>query len=330
MAPIADWLHLIYFQNAAVQALSMPKVSFSMKRYISFAAATLIAIQPALSETGTELIDRVIAAPGSYSQVCDILMTTRDVPLKPFEIQDYSGAYFSDENLALLESRREEVVAAVRKRLGEIDLTREPVTPAPDPKAKEMEEAESESYGADPMALSSFLLEIIKKTSATEALPELLALESKMVAAIAAARNGDEPPEVYGWYAAMLDTDHKDLDPSKPADSKTPQPKISQTGTLNRARIAQRDLVCLMAYLMREKKYEPYLATDFEKAYVKGLRKKAEQLKLNSPEKADDKWIKTDAISGVRYYEHVGIPIPYTRPLRDGIRAAAEQWIAEH
>ncbi|MGJ8634626.1 MAG: hypothetical protein ACSHX7_11985 [Luteolibacter sp.] len=300
-----------------------------MKQYFAIAAAVLITVQSAFAETGTELIDKMIAAPGSYSQVCDILITTRDVPLKPFQIQDYSGAYFSDKNLALMKSRRGEVVAAVRKRLGEIDLSREPVTPGPDPNADE-KTAESEIYGGDPMALSSFLLEIIKKTSATETLPELLALESKMVAAIAAAREGKEPPEVYGWFAVMVDIDHKDLESWKMPVEGEPRPKASQTGKLNRSRAAQRDLVTLMAYLMREQKYEPYLATDFEKAYVNGLKKQAKEFDLNSPGKANDASVKTDPISGVRYREYEEIAIPYTRPLRDGVRAAAEKWISEH
>ena len=300
-----------------------------MKRPFSLAAALVISLQTVLAETGTELIDRIIAAPGSYSQVCDFLITTRDVPLKPFEIQDYSGAYFSEENIALLKSRREEVVAAVRKRLGKIDLTREPVVPDPDPNA-DAQDADGDLYGADPMALSSFLLDMIKKTSAIEALPELLALESKMVAAIAAARNGEEPPKVYGWYSVMFDVDRKDLDSSNAAGTGTSEYKASQTGELNRSRIAHRDLVTLMAYLMREQKYEPYLATDFEKEYVKGLKKQAKDHDLDDPGKADDSSIKTDPISGIRHYDYLEVAIPYTRPLRDGVRAAAEKWISEN
>ena len=300
-----------------------------MKRHFSVAAALVISLQTVLGETGTELIDKMIAAPGSYSQVCDILITTRDVPLKPFQIQDYSGAYFSEENIALLKSRREEVVAAVRKRLGEIDLTREPVVPNTDPNP-DADYADGDPYGADPMALSSFLLDMIKKTSAIEALPELLALESKMVAAIAAARNGEEPPKVYGWSAAMFDVDHEDLDLAQAAGSGTSEVKVSQTGELNRSRIAHRDLVTLMAYLMREQKYEPYLATDFEKEYVKGLRKLAKDYELDAPSKANDLSIKTDPISGIRHYEYLEVAIPYTRPLRDGVRAAAEKWVSEH
>lgn len=292
-----------------------------MKSHLPFAAAILISFQPAFAETGTEYLDQLIAAPGSYSQVCDVLMTTQDVPFKAFQIQDYSGAYFSDGNIALMKSNRDDIVAAVRKRLGKIDLTREPVTPKPDVNADKEELEMSECYGADPMSLNSFLFDIIKRTSATEALPELLALEERLVAAIAVAKGGGAPPEVYGWYAAIMDEEY---------DENEPKASRERRMKLNCSRLAQRDLVALIALLMREQKYEPYLATEFEKAYVKGLKKQEEEYGLSAPSKANDQYILTDPISGVRHYDYVEVSIPYSRPLRDEVRAAAEKWISEH
>lgn len=292
-----------------------------MKRHLPFAAAFLIAVQPAFAETGTAYLNQLISAPGSYSQVCDVLMTTQEVPFKAFQIQDYSGAYFSDGNIALINSNRDSIVPAVRKRLGEIDLTREPVTPQPDKNAdKEMEEM-GDCYGADPMSLNSFLFDIIKRTSAIEALPELLALEERLVTAINKAKEGGAPPEVSGWYASIMDHEYDENEPDAVRERRT---------KLNCSRIAQRDLVSLIALLMREQKYAPYLATDFEKAYVKGLRKQAEENGLSANDQADDSSILTDPISGVRHYEYVEVEIPYSRPLRDGVRAAAEKWISEH
>ncbi|MEP2776531.1 MAG: hypothetical protein ABJQ29_10285 [Luteolibacter sp.] len=288
-----------------------------MKSYLPFTAAILIALQPAFAETGTELLDKLIAAPGSYSQVCDVLMTTPDVPFKAFQIQDYAGAYFSDDNLSLIRSQREGLVAAVRKRLREIDLTREPVAPKPDPNAEKEELEMGDCYGADPKSLNSFLFEIIKRTSATEALPELLALEERLVVAINEAKEGGDPPEVSGWYAGIMGQEY---------DEHEPETVSERRSKLNRSRIAQRDLVMLIAMLMREQKYGPYLATDFEKAYVEGLRKQAEENGIAK----DDPYIQTDPISGIRHYKYVEVAIPYSRPLRDGVRAAAEKWISEH
>lgn len=289
-----------------------------MKIHLPLTAALLIAVQPACAETGTELLDKLIAAPGSYSQVCSFLTTTEDIPFKAFQIQDYSGAYFSDSNIALMKSRREEVVAAVRRRLGEIDLTREPVLPKPDITANPADHETGNRYGADPESLNSFLLEIIKQTDAIEALPELLVLEEKLVKGIDKVRIEGAPPKVSGWSSIVF------------SKRDEPQAAREHRGSLNSARIAQRDLVALIALLMRERKYEPYLVTDFEKAYVQGLRKAEKEFNLSAPDKTDDLSIETDPVSGIRHYDYVEVEIPYSKAIRDSVRAAAEKWISEH
>ena len=299
-----------------------------MKVNLTIAAAILISAQVSLAETGTELLDKLIAAPGSYSQVCDVLTVSQEIPFQAFQIQDYAGAYFSDSNLALMKARRGEVVEAVRKRLGEIDLTREPVPPKADPKATKEDLEMSECYGADPLSLNSFLFEIIRQTAATEAMPELLALETRLVDAIAKAKEGGNPPEVSGWYAAMIGENY---------DESEPEAKRDRRSKLNRSRIAQRDLVTLIATLMRGEKYAPYLATDFEKAYVAGLRKQAKEAGYPTlaadaeiPKKLSDLAVVRDPISGILCDKYQQVEIAYSRPLRDGVRAAAEKWIAEH
>jgi hypothetical protein len=299
-----------------------------MKVNLTIAAAILISAQVSLAETGAELLDKLIAAPGSYSQVCDLLTVSQEIPFKAFQIQDYAGAYFSDSNLALMKARRGEVVEAVRKRLGEIDLTREPVTPKADPKATKEELEMAECYGADPLSMNSFLFEIIRQTAATEAMPELLALETRLVDAIAKAKEGGNPPEVSGWYAAMIGENY---------DENEPEAKRDRRSKLNRSRIAQRDLVTLIATLMRGEKYAPYLATDFEKAYVAGLRKQAKEAGYPTlaadaeiPKKLSELAVVRDPISGILCDKYQQVEIAYSRPLRDGVRAAAEKWITEH
>lgn len=298
-----------------------------MKNHLTFAAAILISIQASHAETGTELLDKLIAAPGSYSQVCDVLTVSQEVPFKAFQIQDYAGAYFSDTNLELMKSRRGELVEAARRRLGEIDLTREPVPPKADPKATKEEIEMAECYGADPLSLNSFLFEIIRQTKATEAMPELLALETKLVEAIAKAKEGGDPPEVSGWFAAIVGQEY---------DENEAEAKRDRRSKLNRSRIAQRDLVTLIATLMRGEKYAPYLATDFEKAYVAGLRKQAKESGFPTlaadepiPKKFEEQDLERDPITGILCYNYHQVEIPYSRPLRDGVRAAAEKWISE-
>jgi hypothetical protein len=287
----------------------------------SLAAAILLTVQPAFAETGTDLLDKLITAPGSYSQVCISSSISEGIPIEAFRIQDNSGTNFSDSNIELMEAHREELIPAIRLRLGAIDLSKEPKSPKSDPNASKNERMMSDCYGADPYSLNSFLLEIVKRTKAIEVLLELMTLEANLSKSIVNAERGGSLPEVSGYYMLVDGDGYNDNEP--PA-------AIERRRDLNRSRIVQRDLVMLIAILLREQKFEPYLATDFEKAYVEGLREQAHERGLDAPEKKDDSHIKIDPISGIRHYDYHNVEIPYSRQLRVGVRRAARKWISEN
>lgn len=273
------------------------------------------------------LLDKVISHPGSYSQVCDVMTAPADVPYRAFEITDFWGASFSKANQALIEKNRTALSKELRARLLAIDLSREAKQPGVDPKPEE--NFDGDAFGCDPHSLNPLLLGLIQQLHAVETLPELLVVEQKLTGEIAKAKDDAKaaPPVVCGWFVAM-EGDHNDNETDAKRDRRI---KLFQS------RIAQRDMVMLMALLMREKAYKPYLETTLEAAYVKGLKGKARELKLPAakpgkglPEKIDGYKIDVDPITGLVRREFSPVLIPYTRESRDQIRAAAAKWISEH
>ncbi len=301
---------------------------WSMKLLILACQIALFAPLLAKEFPADALLDKIISQPGSYSQVCDVVTVPEDVPYRAFQITDFAGASFSKKNQELIDKNREILVKAIRKRLLEIDFSRETKQPAEDPAAKE-EESDGDPYGADPKSLNPLLLTMIQQLHAIEALPELLEIEKKLVAEIAKAKDNAsaKPPVTYGWFVSPVSENYEDNEP---------EAKRERRLSLFHSRVAQRDLVMTMAVLMREKKYEPYLKTSLENSYVKGLKRKVEKDKIPQFKKDEvsaneiDDEIAMDPVSGIFHGEYTSISIPYTRESRDEIRAAAAQWISEH
>ena len=279
------------------------------------------------AEDGAALLEKVIQFPGSYSQVCDVVTAPSDLPYTAYQLSGFAGASFSKANLAAIKGNRESLVKAIRARLPEIDLTRKAAEPKQDPAPEE--NFDGETVGCDPKVLNPLLLEIILTLDATETLPELLALESKLVAGIAKAKDDAKtaPPQVQGWFVGE-ELDHY--------DENEPEAKRDRRIQLFQSRVAQRDLVILMGRLLREKNYGPYLTASLEKAYVKGIKKEAQENGLADykpgqplPEDKKDWEVKLDPVSKVPVTAYSSVSIPYTRASRDEVRAAAERWIKE-
>lgn len=273
-----------------------------------------------------KLLDQVISHPGSYSQVCDVMSAPSDIPYQLFQITSFYGASLSKANQALVDGNRDGLVRALRSRLLAVDFSRKPVAPAEDPKPEE-NFFDGRAYGCDPKALSPILLELIDRLHGIEALPELLVVEQKLVDGIAKAKDDAKvaPPEATGWQVAEESVDY---------DENEPEAKRDRRVKLFQARVAQRDLVMLMAKLMREKAYKPYLATTIEAAYVKGLKAEAKEkgydkLKTSElPEEIEGVPVEIDPITKIISTSYFTVKLPYTRESRDEIRAAAEKWIA--
>ena len=277
------------------------------------------------SPAGDALLDKMISHPGSYSQVCDVMTAESDIPYRAFELTDFAGASFSKSNQALIDQNRDALIPAIRARLLAVNFDSPIESTAEDPKPEE--NFDGEPLGCDPKSLNPLLLSLIQQIHATEALPELLIVEQELVKRIEKAKNDPAAPApvVAGWFVGYFKSD---------SDFKTDAER-ERFSKLFQARVAQRDLVMLMALLMREKSYPPYLKTSLEAAYAKGLKKAASvypTYKIGDPlpEGNYGTEFQLDPIVRVLRREHDFVSIPYTRESRDQIRAAAAKWIAEH
>lgn len=274
------------------------------------------------------LLNKVISHPGSYSQVCDVMSAPQDIPYRAFVLNDFWGGQISKTNEASIKADRDGLVKAIRARLLEIDLNRPAKQPAEDP-APEVNN-DGETYGCDPLSLNPILLGLIERLSAIETLPELLAIEQKLVEGIAKAKDDAKaaPPVVSGWFVAQENAAY---------DENEAEAKRDRRNNLFQARVAQRDLVMIMSLLMREKKYAPYLETKLEKAYVKGIKANVKTHKLPTlaegetlPEEVDGWEVDVDPVTGLVRRAYSPVLVPYSRESRDEVRAAAQKWISEH
>jgi hypothetical protein len=274
------------------------------------------------------LLDEVISHPGSYSQVCDVMTLSEDVPLRAYVMGGYMGADFSKETEARMQKNRDGLVAAARKRLLAIDFTRAAKEVAADPKAAAGEpgEADGDTFGNDPATLNPLLLSLLEKLDATEALPELLKLEARLVEEISKVKKDPSVPSpvVDGWGVVPENFNY---------DEKISEAERDKRRAFFNARVAQRDLVTLMAMMMRSKAYPAFLATSLEAAYAKSLKTGQAALEKKQATGAQETGgvkIETDPITHFLRQEYDSVEVPYSRELRDEVRAAAEKWVKEH
>lgn len=281
------------------------------------------------NDESSKLLDALISHPGSYSQVCDVMMAAQALPYRAFAISDFQGADFSKSNQAKITANRVPLLSAIRKRLSTMGFTKAAKFPGIDSHPEE--NSYGDAYGCDPYVLNPLFLDLIRQLHGIEALPELLVLEGKLVNEIAKTKNdvAAKAPVVTGWNMGIISgrgvTENED------------EWVRQRRWGLFQARVAQRDLVMLMALLMREKSYPVYLKSSIEIAYEKGLRSQAKKGKFphvsdaaNAPAEVDGMDVKYDPITQLLYQPYLPIEIPYTRESRDEVRAAAEKWIAEH
>ncbi len=299
-----------------------------MKLFPLLCPILMTAALPARAATQQSLLDALISHPGSYSQVCDAMSAPADIPYLAFEITDFAGASFSKSNQATILKNRDALVKSIRAKLTAIDLTRPARQPGEDPKPEE--NFDGEAYGCDPDSLNPLLLTLVQQLHAIETLPELLAVEKKLVEGIAKAKDDAKakPPVVNGWQVHMESEDYNENeDPAK----------RDRRSNLFQARVAQRDLVMIMALLMREKSFEPYLNSELEKKYQAGITAQAKEFKLpkiardaEPPKEVDGADVVRDPVTGLLVRTYSPVKIAYSRESRDEVRAAAEKWVAAH
>lgn len=275
--------------------------------------------------SGGALLDQVISKPGSYSQVCDVMVMPSDIPYRAYQISDFNGTSFSQANKALIQENREPLIAAIKARLTAVDFSKSAVDTEKDEHPEKS--FDGDGYGCDPATLNPLILNLIVDMNAVEALPELLTLEARLVKEIAKAKDSATAPVpiVSGWGIG------EKRDSSNDGEARDRRINLFQ------ARVAQRDLVMVMQVLMRNKKYSPALKTSLEVAYVKGLKADAaahgwDKFKPGDelPKEINYRSVERDPVTGIVRDAYRPIEIPYTRESRDEVRAAAEQWVKEH
>lgn len=284
-------------------------------------AILFLAVAPVLAaETGDALVDRIIKKPGEFDQMCDApLPIDPKVPMPVYTLVADRDVHLSKENLELLRSRRADVVPVLKKRLAAFDFTKPPKAVS----AKRVfKEDEVEVSGINPRQLSGLLYEMIIGLNAVEVLPDLLRIEEQLRSLLEKADENKkvEVPKVD--FDGMLTP----LPPEK-ALSKRDQ-------AMNRGRIVQRELLSVMAQLLRSQKFQPILDSDLEKEYAKAIKARAQEEDLKDIKTPADAKAKGD--DSVEFDPVYGIPvgflnhplnIPFSADVRNAIRGYAEQFI---
>ncbi len=292
------------------------------------AAFLLLALCPLMAaektpapETATQLVDRMIMAPGEFDQMCDAPdPIDPKLPLPIYKLVADRDVHLSPENIEELKKRRAEVVQVLVKRLAAYDFTNQPKMP---PVKRKYREDMIEVSGINPRQLSGLLYEMIVGLDAVETLPELLRLEEQLRSLIAKASENKKvtPPVVYmDGYVTM--PRGKDV-------------LSTRDQALSKGRVVQRELLSVMLQLLRGQKFAPLIESDIEKTYgiaLKALVAEDEDLKdIKTPEDAKAKgkeWLKFDPIHNVpQTYFREQPSLPFSAETRNLVRGLVEQYL---
>jgi hypothetical protein len=242
-----------------------------------------------------KLLDQTIHDPGNWSQMCAI---PPPLPFNvPFPLYSLAVPRFSTlapENVSRLKAQRADVVHEITTRLHELDLSKHTW--------QRSGLSMLQNSGQDPHGLSGLLLQIIMDLNAVETLPELLRLESDLNQRIETAN--------YNTNAPLPDLDLDSPVAWQEMDIVHPSP-TQQDRRLFAARVYQRELLSVIATLLRHEKFEPLLKSDIEARYIELLRHEKD------PE-ASPTW----DYDRERY-------MPYTPELRHEIREFAQEFLKQ-
>jgi hypothetical protein len=285
------------------------------KRWLLILPITLAAAFPISAETSAgKLLNEIIREPGHWSQMCWMPPAIpSDVPLPYYSLVTPRYFSLSQENIARLQKARPQVLPEIVRRMGKIDISRPP-------RQKKDAFSTTES-NQDPNHLSGLLLDIILKLDAVETLPELLRLEADLDARLNTADKygGRSLPELeVGGPAFMAGVDHAKT------SSRQQQMFVS--------RIYQRELLSVMAALLRDERFQPLLDSALERGYFELLKKQAQSEELKHIKKPEDVppmqkgWITFDSIHQLPVAWHWPQFTTYTPELRSQIR----NWVVDY
>jgi hypothetical protein len=289
-----------------------------------FASSALAAEKKPLSPDA--LLAETIGHPGAYNQMCDAPDPLNPaIPLPLYHNLLDREVNLSEEKLKTLQARRADVVPALRKLLASI----EPGKPAPKVrpmKLKVLPEGDIsddvEFSGISPRQISGLTFEIVRGLKATEALPELLALEERLRAALEKAANDPktEPPSVARDGSVVF--------PQGTAKLSKRDEKMAL------GRVAQRELLSLMLELLRQERFQPLLDSEFEQTYAKAIKDRAAEDDLKGIKTPAD--AKAKGEEGIEFDPIHNVPLgrlrqpptlPFNRDLREKARGLVEKYI---
>ena len=257
-----------------------------------------------------ELLDRVIKDPGQYHQMCsESPSVDRDVPLPLYHPVFRRDHYVSIKNMDELRGRREEVVAALRRRLADMKF----------PPWKYTEATKGAVLSANDSAqLTSLHYEIIVNLDAVETLPELLRIEERLNQKLSQSENDSKTPPPFVLLDGYAIGDGK-LSPRELA--------------IQRGRIMQRELLSVMLQLLRRQQFQPLLDSIFEKIYAAMIKARANDRDLRDIKTPEDakargqQYIPFDPVYHIPLGYLEKSEVHYSEKMREEARSLVEAFI---
>lgn len=268
--------------------------------------------------TQASLLEEVIRQPGVWNQMCSGPRALEfDVPLPMYGLAATRNFFLSQQNLDRLEAERAAVGADIVNLLNRMDLAKATIRA---PSASLMD------ANQDPEQLNGTLLDIILQMNMVEAMPGLLRVEEDLNQRLAAAKTNEAalPPLDLGGPVMF-----SGVNPATVKEDFSPRRMREFT-----ARVYQREILSVMAALLRHERYQPLLDSNLEAKYFEHLKQEAADAQLArfhsaaeipSEQKA---WIGFDPIHGLPFRKdqyHAALA-PYTPELRQEIR----KWAADY
>ncbi len=241
------------------------------------------------------LLQRILAEPGQYSQMCSLTPILPVVPLPIYRFVNPGELHLSAANLATLQTRRAEVIPALNEHLAKLRVRIEG--------AAEVPKGGVIVTTNTPDQLGTPLYEIVLGLDAVETLPVLLRLEDQIDGELAKA----VPTAMKGSLTLR---------------------EISAWS----AKVAQRDVLSVMLQLLRGQRFQPLLDSMFEKIYADALKAAASEkgfhVKTPAEAKALNMNVRFDPIYRLPSNTLLQKPeVPFTPEVRATVRDLAGQFL---
>ena len=270
------------------------KKSLSVLASLGLTLARVCAADEAQPPAADVLLQRILAEPGQFSQMCSLTPIEPAVPLPIYRLVNPGELHVSVANLAALRTRRAEIVPALQQHLAKVRVRFEF-------DGSSVGQSASVSVGIN----NGPLYEIVLGLDAVETLPALLHLEEQIA--------GQLPKDAAAPAGGSL------------------SPRDLQLWS---AKVAQRDVLSVMLQLLRGQRFQPLLDSSFEKTYAEAIKAAASHkdfrdLKTPADAKARNmNWVRFDPI----YRLPVGnlgkpLEVPFTPEVRAEVRGFAEQFL---